>query len=165
MPNTATAHSLLAVRVRVHRHTHNHTSLNRGPLFFAIDGRVHALPFSYLSLLTGMRTIYSWGKDLWLLSKGWLICWLHLLFLAEMNEPILNTKEPGTWARGLGKRAGWVPLISVLSRQWRVKWYGFCDQRGACPCSVFPLFGGAPGFCVPIGNKIIRIFLHGVCKD
>ena len=94
------------------------------------------LPFPTLARIlsyTGRRRVYSWGKDLRLTSKGRLICWLHLLFLAKMSEPILNSRKPVAWMEW---QSGPI-LVSLPSWQQGVKWPSLCDQMGACPDSVF----------------------------
>ena len=124
-------------------HAHTHTppcwALSRGPLPFAVEGPLCInllLPFLTLARIlsyTGRRRVYSWGKDLWLTSKGWLICWLHLLFPAKMSEPILNSREPVAWMEG---QSGPI-LVSLPSWQQGMKWPSLCDQTGSCPDSVF----------------------------
>lgn len=60
------------------------------------------------------RTIYSEGESFWLMSKWWLICWIHLLSPTRMYKPISNSKELGAWWEHLGSFRA--PVGFLISR-------------------------------------------------
>ena len=132
---------------------------------------------SYLSLLMqgswetqkgGEQFTYSWGKNLWLMSKGWLICWLHLLFPAKVNEPILNTKEPGACMEGQSEPL----LVSEPSKAVgsEMTWTLWSDRSLSLLCFFQPhIFGQAlslraPGFSVLIRNKMVILLCTVLAK-